>query len=91
MHSKHRWASKIKSENTKKKFRNRCQMTDLVRGSNVSLIGMHEKDTEEVLEKQYKRGKAENILVQLEDMNLQLESTLGRTSKINMNHCINAL
>lgn len=28
-------------------------MTDLVRGSNLSLIGMHETDTEEVLVKQY--------------------------------------
>lgn len=59
MHSKHRKASKTKSENTKRKFRNRCQMTDLVRGFSFSLIGMHEKDTGEVLGETIQRGKAE--------------------------------
>ena len=53
MHIEHRKASKIESKNTKKKFRDRCQMTDLLTGSNIPIIGIHKKDTEEVLEKQY--------------------------------------
>lgn len=83
MHNKHRKASKTKSENIKRKFRNRCQMTDLVRGFCFSLIEMHEKDTEEVLEKQYKGVRLRIFF--------QLENTLKRTSKINKNHYINAL
>lgn len=84
MHIGHRRASKTESKITKKKFRDRCQMTDLLTGSNIPIIGMH-KTLRKYWRNNTQSCKAETILVQLENLNLQLESTQGTTSRIDNN------